>query len=202
MSLHFECFQYGRFVATCGPCMNFTTFRTSRKSFQRWSEKSFQGWSGIVEERFPFYKEDMGFQGWSGVFEETFPLHIEDVGNHVAFEWATCVALCWFWCPHSKNTQLAFNVFCFQALAVLGPSTSTPAQILLNRAPFLFLLVSVSFCFLQGKGREKCPRNLQMSAPFLVFSFFVLRKRQRKCLRIPKSSKSSHPEKNTHRNSI
>ena len=22
------CFQYGRFVATCGPCMNFTTFRT------------------------------------------------------------------------------------------------------------------------------------------------------------------------------
>ena len=29
------CFQYGRFVATCGPCMNFTTFRTSRKLFQR-----------------------------------------------------------------------------------------------------------------------------------------------------------------------
>ena len=26
------CFQYGRLVATCGPCMNFTTFRTSQKN--------------------------------------------------------------------------------------------------------------------------------------------------------------------------
>ena len=30
-----------RFVATCGPCMNFTTFRTSRIIFQRRSAKSF-----------------------------------------------------------------------------------------------------------------------------------------------------------------
>ena len=29
------CFQHGRSVATCGPCMNFTTFRTSQKYFQR-----------------------------------------------------------------------------------------------------------------------------------------------------------------------
>ena len=43
-SLHSEVryFKYWRFVATCGPRMNFTTFRTSQRSFQRWSENHFK----------------------------------------------------------------------------------------------------------------------------------------------------------------
>ena len=49
------------------------------------------------------------FQRWSSIFDdkkEDFKDHKEDVGNHVAFEWARIAALCSFWCPHSKNTQL------------------------------------------------------------------------------------------------
>ena len=48
------CSQYRRFVATCGPCMNFTTFRTSRKSSQRRSENHFKDDLAFSKKHFRF----------------------------------------------------------------------------------------------------------------------------------------------------
>ena len=66
------CFQYGRFVATCGPCMNVMTFRNFTKVISKMI------WN--------IYKDDLAF--WKKEFlhrmicvEETYPLHKEDVGN-------------------------------------------------------------------------------------------------------------------------
>ena len=102
------CFQYGRFVVTWGPCMNFTTFRTSRKSSQRWSERSFQGWSGISKKHFPFThtKEDVGKMMIWHLRKKHFPFTKKMWEILLRLNGPTFAVLSWFWCPHSKNTQL------------------------------------------------------------------------------------------------
>ena len=54
------CFQYGRFLAICGCCVNFAKFCTSRKSRRRWAEKHSKPGKddlALSKTRFPIIKK-------------------------------------------------------------------------------------------------------------------------------------------------
>ena len=93
-----------RFVATCGPCMNFTTFWTSWKSFQRWSENNFKDDLAFCRKHFRFTKTREIMLIWN--FRRNIPPSQKKMWESMSrLNGPTFVVLCWFWRAHSKNTQ-------------------------------------------------------------------------------------------------